>query len=261
MARPWSTGRPGDLGEQRDDLRDGRRVAVDAGVGLLEGQARGQRQRAEVGVAAAQVAADDQDALVVDAARELRLALDVDDAGAARRRRRRDAGRLAERVVAQVVDGQAVDLAHRAPGGRDQQRALLEHRLQPLLHAAVALLAGAPRVLDVLALDRLRPAPPGQVRRLAHDVGHVREARRQAVAAVGQRGALLDDRAQRLGRRRQEPLARDDAGHHLGVAALRGRRARQVAGELGAHAEQLAEVGVAAGRARRAPSARRSARP
>ncbi len=59
-------GQPRDLGEQRDDLRDGRRVAVDAGVGLLEGQARGQRQRAEVGVAAAQVAADDQHALVVD---------------------------------------------------------------------------------------------------------------------------------------------------------------------------------------------------
>ena len=124
-------GDPGEAGQDGVDLRRRGAVAVDARVGLLEGQGRGEGERLLLGVFPAEVAAEDEDALVVGAAAHVRFALDVDDAGPAHGGPGRDAGGLAEHELAHVVDREAVDLADDRALGVDHQRALLDHLLDP----------------------------------------------------------------------------------------------------------------------------------
>ena len=144
----------GDLGEGGDqDVELGRTgaVALDAAVRLLEADAGGERQRPVATVDVAQVAADDEHGLVVRPARELGLSFDVDQALRPQSHGGGHARGPAEGVIAQVDDGQAVDLPDLAALHIDEQRAFLD-QLANLLGDAVgpvdAILQG---LLDVQA--------------------------------------------------------------------------------------------------------------
>ena len=89
-------GQAGKRRKQRVDFAGAGAIAVHAGVGLLEANAGGQRQRLILRELRTQIAGDDLHALVVQAAAEIRFALDVDEPGLAQRRRGGDAHRLAE---------------------------------------------------------------------------------------------------------------------------------------------------------------------
>src|SRR5262249_51356267 len=97
--------------EHGEELARAGAVAVDLAVALLERQLRAQAEGPLLPEHAGQVAAQDGDALGVDAAPELRLALDVDDALAADAHDGRDAHRLAELDVAGAEHAEAVDHA------------------------------------------------------------------------------------------------------------------------------------------------------
>ena len=79
----------GQRAQDREELARAGAVAVDLAVALLEGDLRPQAERPLLTEHAREIAAEDRDALGVDAPAELRLALDVDDALAAERRRQR----------------------------------------------------------------------------------------------------------------------------------------------------------------------------
>ena len=90
----------GQRAQDREELARARAVAVDLAVALLERELRAQAERPLLPEHAREVAAQDGDALGVDAPAELRLALDVDDPLAADADDRGDAHRLAELDVA-----------------------------------------------------------------------------------------------------------------------------------------------------------------
>ena len=94
--------RLGQSRQQRKQLGGGGAVAVDPAIGLLEHQAGVQRQRPVPAEAAAEKSGEDQHALRMQRAAELDLALDIDDLAAAEPHLRRDAGRRAERKVAEA---------------------------------------------------------------------------------------------------------------------------------------------------------------
>ena len=73
-------GDAGDRGKEGVEFRARGRVAVYLGVGLLEANARRQRQGKVAGVFAVEETLDDKVGLVVDLAGEARFALDIDDA-------------------------------------------------------------------------------------------------------------------------------------------------------------------------------------
>ena len=77
-------GRVGEAREDGAELGERSAVAFDGVVALLEGDAGGEREGLVLGVLPAEVAAEDQDALVVDLAAELGLAVDAGDAALAR---------------------------------------------------------------------------------------------------------------------------------------------------------------------------------
>jgi len=69
----------------------------------------------------------------VDVAGELRFALDVDNALGADERARRDARGTAECIVAELMDGQTVDLADHLAVEVDDQGAFPDFVLDPVL--------------------------------------------------------------------------------------------------------------------------------
>src|SRR5690606_26188506 len=107
--------------QQRARLRDGRAVALDAAVALLEYEARVHGQLRLRGIARAEVCGQDQHALRVDRAAELDLAFDVDDLAVADPHVRRDPGRLAEMESAEAEDREPVDLPDLLARSVDQQ--------------------------------------------------------------------------------------------------------------------------------------------
>ena len=129
-------GKLGQAGEDGIDLGGGGAVAVDAGVGLLESKARGQREGLVLGVFPPEISAQDEHPLVVRRAAQVGLAFDVDDAGPADRGPGGDPGGLAESELAHIVDRQAVDLADDRALGIDQDAALLDHLLDLVLDQA-----------------------------------------------------------------------------------------------------------------------------
>ena len=83
--------RLGERRQQREQLGGRGAVAVDPAIGLLEHQAGVERQRPVAAEPAAEKARQDQDALRMQRAAELDLALDIDDLAAAEPHPRRDA--------------------------------------------------------------------------------------------------------------------------------------------------------------------------
>ena len=118
------SGTSGQLGEQRVQLGAGRRVAVDLLVGLLEGQRRPERDPPLAAVALAEIAAERQEALVVDVAAQLGLPLDAQQRAAPWAGGRGDPHRAAERVVPELEHGEPVDLTDALTVEVEQQRAL-----------------------------------------------------------------------------------------------------------------------------------------
>ena len=176
------------------------------------------------------------------AARKVRLALDVDDTLAPEGDTRRDPPRQTERVVPEVVHREAVDLADHRPRCRYHQH-VVEHHLRELrLGERLALAAFQHGRADVPAVDGPPVLPPRQVRRLAQDVRHIREAGRDPLAVAGEAHRFLHERCHAPTVERQQLLVADDLGHEGDEVGHLRAPVRHLAVEVGQHLEDLAEL-------------------
>ena len=137
------------------------------------------------------------DALVVSRSREPGLPLDVDDAFSTESDPRGDPGRFTEPVVAEIVDGETVDLSDRLSLGRDVDDPVGDELVGPVFRQTVPPISGRIRGGDVSPADGLGtvtaglkvrlssgdqrdprielekpPAPAAQVNRLFEHGGH-----------------------------------------------------------------------------------------
>ncbi len=126
-------------GGERVDFRRAGAVTIDSGVGLLEADAGGQREWFILRELAAQVAGDNVHAFVVEAAAEIGLALNVDQARFSKRCGRGDAHGLAKGVSADFEHAQAIHLADGRAFHIDEQGSFLDHFADARLDQVVAL--------------------------------------------------------------------------------------------------------------------------
>ncbi len=196
---------PRERGQERVQLGRGGRVPFHLVVGLLEGERGGERERPLLRVAAREVAREDEHAFRVDRARQLDLPLDGEHAAPPDRHARRDAGRLAERVVADVEDREPVRLPDPLAGDVDHDRAVGDQLLDPLLEQARAVLALGDRALHVHRPHDVAARLAGEEARLGSDVGDVDQPRRELALALAQR-------ARRARRAARPPRGRSGAG-------------------------------------------------
>ncbi len=237
-------GEAGNGGDQGGELGDRGRVALDAAVGLLEDQCGGKRQRPLLRPAVAEQRTDDEYRLGMDPAAEVHLALDIEHLAAAEARGGGDPRRQAEAVLAEGVDGQAVDLAHSVAIGRDQG-ALAEDLLPgPLLPLAAATVGGLDGRAHVLRTHLAGAVAAGQEVRLREEIAEVALVEVEAAAVAGAaRGELhaACDTAASDGQKAVAPLQR---GEELGKQPRAFVRARHVRRHVGGDLEQGGELRV-----------------
>ncbi len=151
------------------------------------------------------------------------LALDVHHATAAHVGFGRDAGGLAEGVVPDVEDGQAVDLAHLGSLKVDQEPAPVEHLLHLVGHESRAVLLLFQSSLYVGGGNRGGcPCVPGfPLPRpgvgLVEDLGQLVEAQGELLLAFGQARPVLDHPGNGPAVERPQPLAPADADRERGI--------------------------------------------
>ena len=143
----------GKLGQCRQDgikLCAGGAVAVDHGIGLLERQAGGKRQRPLLSESLSEEALEDHDALGVRLAAQFGFPLDVQDAALAGEHGGGDARRLAERVMSHLKYGQSVDLAGTFALRVDEDGSAFDHLLNLGVDAIVSIVALFDRLIDMI---------------------------------------------------------------------------------------------------------------
>ena len=170
--------------EQRVQLRRGGRVAVDVSIELLERQAGVEQRSAVLAEPVREEAAEDEEALVVDAPGHLALALHHHHAAATSGGNAGHARGAAERDIAEVVDGEGVDLPDARALGGDSDRSVL-HRLQDVLRnergSVGPLIEGAE---DVTFVDTVRAIVAGPIVCLPHDVDERRHVRGESAPVL-----------------------------------------------------------------------------
>ena len=122
-ARSWRIGTPLKRRQQRIEFGGTGAIAIDAGIGLLEGDAGGHRERTIAAEASAQEAAQNHDPFVMRRAGHPGFAFDIDHARLSHRDRSGDPRRPSEAVAADVKHGESVDLPDRAAIEMNDQRA------------------------------------------------------------------------------------------------------------------------------------------
>ena len=135
--------------DQRAHLAKRGAIAVDITVGLFQGDAGGNLQREFLGIAATEKAGEDHDALGVDRLAKADLALDVDDAAAARIDGGGNPRRHTEGRVTHFQHGQAVALADGSAAGIDEDDAGQHVVDDPRRNAPGAGGLGLQRTLDM----------------------------------------------------------------------------------------------------------------
>ncbi len=122
----------GQAGENGGQFGDGGAVSFHLGIGLLERHRCAHRKGTGAGEFSGQVSGQCHDALTVDHPGEFRFTLDIDHALGADVRPSRDADGTAERVIAELMDGEAIDLPYDLAVEIDHQRAFLDLILDPV---------------------------------------------------------------------------------------------------------------------------------
>ena len=199
------------------------RIALDPAVLLLEHHRRVHRQGRDVRKQGGQVAVQNQHALVVDGARHLDLALDVEQALVARERARCHPHGHAKGVVAQVHHRQTVDLRDQLAADHQQALAVGNRLLNALLRTGQALLSSG---LGGLHIGRLHTrSAPAVCHSMAFDHQGFGLAKQGALARLVARQAVAVFHNARHRRRRKmqqpQPLAGVGHKHRAGLHRLR----------------------------------------
>ncbi len=247
--------RPGDreaLLERR--ARDGRdqraafaergTVAVDVAVGLLQRDARRYLQWKFLRVAAAQVAGEDHHALGVNRLAQIDLALDVDDARAARIDGGGDPRRHAERRVAHFQHRQAVAFADGGAFAVDQDDAGEDVFQDARRHTSGPRGLGFQRALDVADVGHVVLGQLANEIRLADQLEQIADARRQPSLVLGQACAVSRQARHRRCTQRRHAFLGRACLQQLGelLEAVFGER--DVLVEIHQHAEHFLEVRI-----------------
>src|SRR3990172_5673946 len=196
----------GNAGDDGHELGCRRAVSLDLAVALLEGETRRERERLVLRVFAGQVPRKDQHTLAVDAARELRLALDVEDACLAEIHPRGDARRPAEREVADIIDREAVHLTDDGACYIDHDGTVGEELLNPLFEEVRAVYLFFERLVHVFAPDDRTACLRRPIRRFPDEVGKVAEAERELSFFLGKTHGKVHDARSCRAREPQQAL-------------------------------------------------------
>ena len=237
-------GRLRQVGQQRAQLSQRRAVALNQTIRLLKHQAHRQCQWLVAGVAFGQEAGQDQHPLGVDRARQLDLALDVEQLALAQPAGGGDAGGLGKGEITQVQHRQAVDLPHHRALRGDHQRAAQHRLLQPVAQPVMAPDAGVDRLLHIGRTQGAAASLPAPVVGLAQQVGHAAHVGGQALAVAGQASAVVDHPAHRTAVQRQQLVAAGQRGQQARIQQVVLRVALDAVFKVRRHLEQLAKLGV-----------------
>lgn len=203
-------------GNQRAGLTQRGTVTVHVAVGLFQGNARRNRQGEFLGIAAAQVTGEDHHALGVDRLAQVDLALDVDDAAAARVDSGGNARRHAERRVADLQHGEPVALADRRALAVDQDDAgehVVEH---PLRDTTGTRGLGLQRTLDVPGVGHLVTGQLADEIGLADQLEQVADTGRQARLVFRQARAVGGQACHRIAGQRRHAFLVGAGAQQLG---------------------------------------------
>src|SRR5579859_991417 len=178
--------------EQREELRRRRAIALDAAVGLLEDQARCERERALAPEPPAQEAREDEHALGMDRTTERHLALDVDHLALAEAHLRGDAARMAKAHAAQADDGEAVHLADPLALGLDPDRVAADLLLETPIDPVGAPAPRDDRGLDLGGADHCLAPGTCEVVGLLEQIREVAELGRELLGVAAHARRLVD---------------------------------------------------------------------
>ncbi|MNQ75976.1 hypothetical protein D3C85_907920 [compost metagenome] len=229
---------------QRAGLAQGRAVAVDITVGLLQRNTRRDRQGEFLGITAAQIPGENHHALGVNRLAEVDLALDVDNTAAPRVDRGGDPRRYTEGRVTDFQHGQAVTLAHGRAIGVDQDDSGQHVIENPRRHAPGAGGLGLERTLDVPGVGHLVSRQVTNEVRLADQLEQITNTCRQTPLVFGQARTVSRQTRDRIGRQRRHALFRGAGLEQLGELLQALVDHRDVFVEVHQHPEHLLEVRI-----------------
>jgi hypothetical protein len=231
---------------RKERVQLGRRggITLDLVVGLLEGDSRAERERILLAVLAGQVAGEDQEALGVDRARQLDLALNALHRAAARGDAGGDARRFAKGVAAEVDDRHTVNLRFPGTGGVDHDRAVGDDLLDPLLDEVGAVFLLGDGLVNVGGLYDVVPCLASPVMRFSYHVGDVAQPAGELALVLAQPRAVLDDMSQSCAVEVAKALLAHSPADEGGIVAEVLVGPVHVRCEVGFDLEQLLEVGV-----------------
>ena len=196
------------------------------------------------GEGAPQPTRNDQDALVVAAARQVGLALHVENAGFAHVCFGGDARRPAEGQLTDLVDRQGVDLTDHRTVHIDENGAIHVSLVDLLLAQVVAeaLLGRGPD--HVRGGHHRRAGTAGPVVGLLEQGHDGAEAQRELALVAGEDHSVLHHR--RHGRRGKglQPVLAADPRHETRILAHAGGGAHGLVVEIGPHPKQFVELGI-----------------
>ena len=237
-------GQVADGGEEGAQFGHRGGVAFDLGVGLLEAEAGGEAERQGVGEAGGEEGGQRHDALGVEGAGQAGFFLDVDDFAFAEAHGGGDANGVGEAAVAEIDDGQPVDLADPLAAGFDVQVAAQDGFLQLGVEAAGARLARLDGGLDRFDTDAAGASAAGDEVGFAHQVEQALHVARQPFGILRLARGVLDQAGAGGALEGEQIFLARQGGDDAGVVEVAGGGARQLVLEVSNHFEQLGEVGV-----------------
>ncbi len=203
-----------------------------------------QRQRQLARVAGRQRRGQDHDAFRVDRSAQLDLPLDVDDPSGADTRRRRDTYRVAEAMLTEIDDRQAVDLPNCFTSSVDEEQVARDPVLDAGGHAPEAPCHFVDSLAHVVGADGggLRFSRP--VIGLRQEVVDGADPHRQPFTVVGQARALFHDSLHGRPVEGQQLALADPVRDLRDVVGLVVRATLQVVVEVGGNLEKIPELAV-----------------
>src|SRR5882757_11513039 len=159
-------------------------VAVDSRVGLLEANARGEREWFILRELTAQVTGDDVYAFVVEAPAKIGFTLDIDQSRFAESRGRSDPHGLTKGIATDFQDTQPVNLAYACAVHIHEQGSFLDHFADARLDQVVALHFRGQGTAHMRRADHGFPGSCSVVVRFAGQVGNINEARGDLVSST-----------------------------------------------------------------------------
>ena len=190
----------------------------------------------------AQIAAQDQHALVVGAATEGRFPFDVNNPIPSSEGLSGDTRRTAETEVAQVVNRQPIHLTHHGAGEIQQQRPILHHLLNPFLHLIQPVDLLCQRLLHVFTQHRGTRILTGPVIRFDQQVFDLAKTGRELFLVGHHSGRLFDHPGRAIGVEGAKPLVFASPADEGTICIDVFRRDVDFVVELGLYFEQIPKV-------------------